>query len=278
MLYFHKYHGLGNDFILIDAFAREKEILKSLNRSTIVELCKRKYGIGADGIILLTKSTRADFGMKLFNADGSPAEISGNGLRCLALFIAELKLNSAPDFSIETGGGVNRVEITGDNMVKVQMPRPNFDCEAVPMLSVGYCIEREWDFAGEQFAITALSVGNPHCVIFGNSELEFAEKWGPIIESDPVFPKKVNVEFAEMLSKDSIKLVAFERGVGITDACGSGATATVCSAIKTGRAEFDTSTTVSQIGGDLTITATKDFQEIILEGLAVKVFSGNAEL
>jgi diaminopimelate epimerase len=216
--------------------------------------------------------------MELFNADGYPAEISGNGLRCLALFIAELKLTSKLTFSIETGGGINPVEITGNNAIKVQMPQPNFACEAVPTLSVGHCIERKWDFLGRQFIITSLSIGNPHCVIFGNSELKFAEEWGPVIESDPVFPRQVNVEFAEMLAPDRIKLVVYERGVGITDACGSGATATVCAAIKTGRANFDISITVEQIGGNLTIIATRDFKEVTLEGPAVKVFEGNAEL
>jgi len=271
---FHKYQGLGNDFILFDAVNKEAELLAALSPSVVQSLCRRKYGIGADGIILLTSSEQADFAMRLFNADGSEAELSGNGLRCLALFAHNKKLTGESCFTIQTGGGVSQVEIINAATVKVEMPSPEFECDKIPMLWGNTFIEQKATFAGGAFKATALAVGNPHCVILSKFSLKEIYHWGPIIEKSPYFPKGVNVGFAEVKSADTMELRVWERGVGLTEACGSGAAAAVCAAVKTGRIACDRPVSVIQKGGELTILVTQGFKSVHLSGEAVFVFSG----
>ena len=271
---FQKYHGLGNDFIMVNAIGDENSVLNYLTKDKIVSLCRTKYGIGADGIILLKSSKTAEFGMRLFNSDGSEAELSGNGLRCLSLFIRELGLNSTDKFNIETGGGLTTVEIVSANRVKVRMPSPTFKPNEIPFAGTGECIDEEREFNGHTFKITVLSIGNPHCVIFEYQNREEAERLGPVIENSPLFPKRTNVEFVEVISADRIKAMVFERGAGITDACGSGSCASVIAGIKTGRLKFNQPVNVEVLGGELKVTVSDDFKEVILEGEAVKVFEG----
>lgn len=278
MIKFHKYHGLGNDFILFNSNSDEGRLPEWLTPQKIQYLCRRKYGIGGDGVIVLASSVKADFYMKLFNADGSEAELSGNGLRCLALFIKELGLCSDKSFTVETSGGLNRLEIVGDNRVRVWMPKPSYQPKDIPILDTDICVERKMKFGGEIFTITALSIGNPHCVIFNDFNIVDAEKWGSVIEESGYFPQRTNVEFARVFGKDRIGVIVWERGVGITDACGSGACAAAIAAVKTGRLEFNKMTTVEQIGGSLKVIIGENFQEVILEGEAVKVFEGKVDL
>ena len=270
---FTKYHGLGNDFILINSIDSPLRV-NILSKERIKLLCQRKYGIGADGIISLIPSTKADFAMKISNADGSEAELSGNGLRCLALFIVEKGLTAKKEFDIETAGGITHAEITAENMVKIQMPEPTFDSRQIPMSGPGECIDCEYFIAGEKFRITALSLGNPHCVIFRSSNPQQVEKWGAEIENSTIFRQSVNIEFVEILDDDAISVIVMERGVGITNACGSGACASVIAGIKTGRLKFNRNITVKQIGGVLTVKVTDDFKQVTLEGEAVKVYEG----
>lgn len=277
-LSFQKYQGLGNDFILLDAAKNESEILAGLTPEVIAYLCRRKYGIGADGIILLTSSDAADFAMRLFNADGSEAEISGNGLRCLTLFANDLKLTDKPVFTIQTGSGTNQVEILNTNTVRVSMPRPVFDGAKIPMLGYETCIAADVTIAGRNFNVTALSLGNPHCVLFDEFSGEEIRHWGPIIETSQLFPRRTNVGFAKILKDNIIELTEWERGVGLTDACGSGATAVVCAAVKSGKIPYDTEVTVLQIGGKLVIKAARDFQAVSLTGEAKRVYSGEVTL
>lgn len=278
MYRFSKYQGLGNDFILFDSTQAHPDILDRLTPEKIEPLCRTKYGIGGDGIIILTRSSQADFGMRLFNADGSEAELSGNGLRCLALFIRDEKLSSKRRMEIKTGGGINPVELLADNTVRVGMPRPEFRREHIPMTGNGDCIDMKLKFTGETFIATALAVGNPHCVLFGDFTLDEVLRLGPVIENSAYFPSRVNAEFASIADNGSIELTVFERGVGVTDACGTGATAAACAAIKTGRLDFETPIIVRQKGGDLEITASKNFTEIYLTGKAERVFTGEISL
>lgn len=278
MLRFHKYHGLGNDFIMVNAIDREAEILRRLTRDKITSLCRTKYGIGADGIILLKTSEESDFGMRLFNSDASEAELSGNGLRCLALYIRELDLNRSRRFSIETGGGSTQVEIVADDRVKVWMPTPVFDSKQIPFAGEGECIDCELEFEGRTFRATVLSIGNPHCVVFESFGITGALEWGPVIENAEYFPQRTNVEFVEVKSPDRIRAIVYERGARITEACGSGACAAVAAGIKTGRLGFNHPVTVETLGGELTVTISKDYTEVILEGEAKKVFEGSVEL
>ena len=275
---FSKYHGLGNDFILFDAVEQHPDLLNFLSEEKIQRLCTPKYGIGADGIIVLTKSEEADFGMRLFNADGSEAELSGNGLRCLALFIRDRGLTTAKRLKIKTGGGINTVEILADERVRAGMPRPDFRRDHIPMTGGGECVDQELLFDGEFFQATALAAGNPHCVLFGKYSLEEILHWGPIIENSEYFPSRINVEFAALTGDGGIELTVFERGVGVTDACGTGAAAAVCAAIKTGKLQSGRPVTVRQTGGDLEILAENNFKNVYLTGAAALVFSGEIEL
>ncbi|NQS98984.1 MAG: diaminopimelate epimerase [candidate division Zixibacteria bacterium] len=275
---FHKYQGAGNDFIVFNSMNDEGGLPNWLTPQKVQYLCRRKYGIGGDGVILLTGSEKAEVGMRLFNADGSEAELSGNGLRCLALFVRELGLCFENPFTVETGGGVNRVEIAVDDRVKVWMPKPKFQPEDIPILDSDECVDRKKEFGGDNFTITALSVGNPHCVIFNDFNIDDARKWGWEIEKSEYFPRRTNVEFARVLEQDRIRVVVWERGVGITDACGSGACAAVIAGIRTGRLEFDRPVTVEQVGGNVLVTVSGDYRAIILEGEAEKVFEGEVDL
>jgi diaminopimelate epimerase len=216
--------------------------------------------------------------MRLFNADGGEAELSGNGLRCLALFIKELGLSGKKDLTIETIGGKTKLELLENNRVRVWMPKPIFERKLIPMIGEGECVEEELDFSGGKFNVTALSLGNPHCVLFGDFNLSQVLKWGTIIESSKYFPRHTNVEFAYLLHEDRIRLMVFERGVGLTDACGSGACAVTIAGIKTGRLRFDTPITIMQKGGDLLVKVTLDFKDVILEGEARKVFEGKVDV
>lgn len=274
LIRFSKYQGIGNDFILIDAAGRDASIMPAFTSDTVVKLCRRKYGIGADGIIFLTESNEADFGMRLFNSDGSSAELSGNGLRCLALFILETGKIGKKEFNIRTGGGISAVKIFDNNIVQVQMPPPKFDRSDIPMQGSGECVTEELTVDDRTFIITALSAGNPHCVIFDDFTVDDIKRYGPLIESCELFPERVNAGFAEILSLNSMKLTVFERGAGITDACGSGAAAAVCAGIKTGRFTFNSEVKVVQKGGELSLLVTNGFAKVFLTGETRKVFSG----
>lgn len=275
---FSKYQGIGNDFILIDATGSNASVISGFTSDTIKTLCRRRYGIGADGIIFLTESVEADFGMKLFNSDGSSAELSGNGLRCLALFTRETNNSDKKEFSISTDGGVGAIKVLDDNIVRVEMPPPKFNRSDIPMRGEGECVEEELIVDDRTFIITALSTGNPHCVIFDDFAADDIENYGPKIESHKIFPERVNAGFAEILSPDSMKLTVFERGACITDACGSGAAAAVCAGIKTGRFSFNSEVKVLQRGGELTLLVTDEFAKVYLTGEALKVFSGEVRI
>ena len=272
---FQKYQGLGNDFIIVNCLKEGGEGKERLTTEDIARFCHRKYGIGADGIILLERSEGADYRMRLYNSDGSEAEISGNGLRCLALYINDNGIDGRKGLLIETGGGYTRTELAGGNRVRVWMPRPIYERERIPMIGEGECVDSELDFGeGGKFKVTALAVGNPHCVIFGAFTKREVQELGPVIEKSSYFPQRVNVDFVKVMSPDRIKAEFFERGVGITEACGSGACASVIAGIKTGRLKFDLPVTVEMAGGELIVTVKKGYSEIILEGEAERVFEG----
>ncbi len=278
MVEFQKFQALGNDFIIFNSLGKKPEYNDLFNPENISRLCRAKYGIGADGIIILKPSQTADFGMKLYNPDGFEAELSGNGLRCLTLFIASLKLTNKRRFSIETLAGNHQVEILDDDRVKVWMPAPIFERSRIPMVGEGECVDCSLEFEGRSFESTVVSMGNPHCVIFEPFDVGQALEWGPIIERAEFFPSRTNVEFVEIKDAETLRVVVYERGAGITEACGSGACATVAAGIKTGRLKFNFPYTVELLGGSLIVTVIKDYKEVILEGEAKKVFEGNIDL
>ena len=279
---FTKMHGLGNDFILIDC-----RQLKLNNLSMLAKkLCHRRFGVGADQMLLLFDSIHADFMMKIFNADGSEVEMCGNGIRCLAKYIWDRNLSDKKILHIETLAGIIRPEKAGD-MVKVDMGEPIFEPEKIPVRIVessklkvqsskkqnsSLIIDYPLQVEGKEFRVTCVSMGNPHTVIFVENLSHFpVTYYGPLIENQPLFPKKTNVEFIEVLNPIEIKMRVWERGSGETMACGTGASAAaVASNMKglTGK-----SITIHLLGGDLFVEWAGD-NHVYMTGPAEEVFEG----
>ena len=205
---FVKSHGLGNDYIVLDA----KKIDFKLTKNRISNICHRNYGIGADGILLLINSNKADFGLKIYNPDGSEAEKSGNGLRIFSKFIYDYNYTSKKKFSIETKGGLVQSQvILKDKVVKsvrVEMGKAIFDSSKVPVKTKKkFSIKEKLKVKNKEFVYSAVSVGNPHCVIFKNRvSLKDAIEFGELIENHKFFPNKTNVQFAQIISKNKVRI------------------------------------------------------------------------
>jgi diaminopimelate epimerase len=267
---FRKYHGLGNDFLLWEGAPQFPTA--DLSSSQIQYLCDRHLGVGADGILIREPSSVADHKMVLFNADGSSAQISGNGLRCFVLFLKDIGYDLSREITIETGGGITRARVLESGWVESTMPRPKFSGSDQPEMVVLQARE-------EQFFVHPVNVGNPHGVIFGEErDISFAETYGPVLETNPAFPEGANIEFVKVLSEHSCKLVVWERGAGITLACGSGSTATACAGAALGHFKFDVPISVHQPGGTLQLTIKSGFAEVRQAGPATFVFSGEISI
>jgi len=267
MFYFSKMHGIGNDFVVINCLENTFEYsLEVLSKY----LCDRHYGVGADGVIFIYKSDTEDFKMRIFNQDGSEAEMCGNGIRCLAKYVFEKGLTTKEEFSIETSAGVKHVKLEIENKkvisVEVKMGSPDFS-------NIKYVIEID----NKQYYIYPISIGNPHAVCFVKDVDNFeVEKIGSIIESYKYFPNQTNVEFVQIIDKKNIKVRIWERGVGETNACGTGACAGAMIAINEKYTESDL--TVDLKGGKLSIKYDDKSEEIILKGEAEFVFDGKIEM
>lgn len=269
---FWKMHGLGNDYIVIDNRYGEveEEAIPDLAR----RLCRRRFSVGSDGILLVYDSKVADVRMRMFNPDGSEAEMCGNGIRCFIKFCYENGITPKSDPIVETLAGLKRVWLTVKNgevvSVKVDMGKPEFDRRKIPMVGEGTFINQALDVDGKRYNATALSVGNPHCVIFVDKVDEFpVEDVGPKIENNILFPKRVNVEFVEVLSRRELRMRTWERGAGETLACGTGACASVVAAKTLNK--IDGLATVHLLGGDLEIEYA---DRIFMTGPVEKVFEG----
>jgi len=286
---FIKMHGLGNDFILIDCMEQEINVQKSAFSEFAKRLCNRRFGIGADQLLLLYPSDIADFKMRIFNADGGEVEMCGNGIRCLAKYIWDRNLSDKDALHIETLAGIIKPEKAGD-MVRVDMGEPIFDPEQIPVNiseelnpplppftkgGRGGIIDYPLKINDKEFKITCVSMGNPHAILVVDDLSHFpVPYYGHMIEGYPIFPKRTNVEFIEVLNSAEITMRVWERGSGETMACGTGASAAaVAASIKglTGR-----SVTVHLLGGDLFIEWAGD-NHVYMTGPAVKVFEGSIE-
>ena len=230
---FTKMNGLGNDFIILDYEEYKKTGLAP--DKLALKLCSRNFSIGADGLIIVNPETdKADISWIFYNSDGSIAQMCGNGIRCFARYVYDKKIINKKEFSVETKAGIIVPKIISDTEVRVNMGNPILEPEKIPVkakenLNIPYEIEEQ------KFFINAVSMGNPHCIIFvDKNSKEFALKYGAKIENDPMFPEKTNVEFAEILSKDEVTINVWERGCGITLACGTGAYAAVVAGILNG--------------------------------------------
>jgi len=280
---FSKMHGIGNDFILANAVELNSGAIQSLHDRSIA-LCDRHFGIGADGVILVARSAQADFQMRIFNADGSEAEMCGNGIRCFAKYIHDKGISDKLELSVETGAGILVTRsILNDSLVDkvvVDMGEAHLDRAAVPVDfgdgGSGSVIDEEHLLGGRHLKVTCVSMGNPHCVTFvENVDDVPLKELGPKIETDPAFPRKANVEFAQILPDGNIRMRVWERGAAETLACGTGACATLVAANLTGRTPRQA--TLHLAGGDLQIDW-RENNHVFMTGSAVFVFDGEIEL
>jgi diaminopimelate epimerase len=265
-------HGLGNDYIVIDN--RDQKIGDKHAAELAKRLCERRFSVGADGLLLVCNSTIADVKMRIFNADGSEAEMCGNGIRCFSKYCYENGTAKMDEFSVETLSGLKHVWLTVKDdevmAVKVDMGAPNWERASLPMVGEGTCINENLEVDGEPYKVTCLSMGNPHCVTFVDNVDEFPVDYvGPIIENHKAFPKRTNVGFVQVLNRNELKVRVWERGCGETLACGTGTCAAVAVANKLGK--VGNKVTVHVLGGDLQVEAGKS---LFLIGAAEKVYEG----
>jgi diaminopimelate epimerase len=275
MIPFVKGHGLGNDYIVME----EASLPRPLNEAEIALVCDRNWGVGSDGILLLVPAwAGADFGLRIFNPDGSEAEKSGNGLRIFAKYLHDHGRATRPTFTIDTKGG--RVEcqchVTDGRVdeVTVEMGRCTFLAPEIPMNGPAREVVRvPLQVAEQTLAVTAVSVGNPHCVIF-TDRLDEAEtrRLGPLIETHPAFPNRTNVQFARVTSRSAVDILIWERGAGWTLASGSSSSAVACAAVKNGLCDHGP-VTVRMPGGTLDIDVRTDWS-IRLRGPVEEVYAG----
>lgn len=281
---FAKYHGLGNDFVIVDLRDADQTVVQAVNDPAFARaICDRQFGVGADGLLPILPSAVADAKMRVLNADGSEAEMCGNGLRCVARHLAGKTAGQSATLAIETGAGVLRCaisELAGDIAVTVDMGKPRLlraEIPLAPAAGVGEGTAVGQVFAETSDLFTAVSMGNPHAIFFVESRAAawaHAQTEGPVRETHAWFPRRTNVEFAAMRPDGAIDLVVWERGCGITLACGTGACATVVAACLTGRATVGRETLVHLPGGALAITVTDDYQTVMMRGPATHVFDG----
>jgi diaminopimelate epimerase len=272
---FVKMEGLANDFILTHYVSGENA--GAIGKIAPV-LCDRRRGIGADGVILVLPSRTADYQMRIFNADGSEPEMCGNGIRCFALYVQKTGLWKKPALSVETIAGIIKTEISGDR-IKVTMGAPIVDAPRVPVAKQsGQAIMEPIHVDGEKFFVTAVSMGNPHAVIYVDELTdEMVLGYGKKLESHAFFPRKTNVEFVKVLSDKEISMRVFERGCGETMACGTGACASVVSGVI--NKKHGNSVTVHLLGGDLFIEWDGELSHpVYMTGPAKWVFEGDVEL
>lgn len=279
---FTKMQGAGNDFILME-YDEYKKIEKKFP-DIAVKLCDRHFGIGADGIFVPVENpkTYSDLEWLFYQADGSTAQMCGNGMRCFARFCFDKKIVNKKKFTVHTGAGKIVPEVLEDLRIKVNMGKPILDPEKIPFKgskSINYPL---WDGI-KKFTVNAVSMGNPHCVIFVKDDEdihELAKKYGDAVEHDNLFPEKTNVEFVKVKSRDEIDVAVWERGCGITLACGTGACASVVAAILNNLC--DSKVKVNLPGGSLTIewagnSQNTDF-DVFMTGEAQYVFEGTINI
>jgi diaminopimelate epimerase len=237
-LQFVKYQGLGNDFILVDNRASSEPIVTPEQAE---KLCDRHFGIGGDGVIFaLPGQNGTDYTMRIYNSDGSEPEMCGNGIRCMARFIADLEGSSAKEtYTIHTLAGLITPKLNADGQVTVDMGKPRLTAAEIPTsLGSDQVVNLPLEVAGKTWHVTCVSMGNPHCITFVDDVKAIdLEKIGPLFEHHSVFPQRTNTEFIEVVRPDYLKMRVWERGAGITLACGTGACASLVAAVLNGKSD-----------------------------------------
>lgn len=277
---FYKYHGAGNDYLFFDCFEERLPYPWRLAR----ELSERHFSVGGDGIVLILPSETADARMRMFNADGSEGRMCGNAIRCVAKYLYDVKKIGKKRILIETKAGTKTVYVrtkrrSGESYAfTVDMGGPAFAPSRIPALFEGERIVGHPLIVGEQtYRVTCVSVGNPHCVVFGDDpETLDLEEVGPQLSGHPAFPEGVNAEFVQVVGKNELKMRVFERGSGETLACGTGACAAAVAAVLNGYAEKNADVKVHLRGGELKVVYTGE--TVLLTGPASFVFKGELEI
>jgi diaminopimelate epimerase len=269
---FWKMHGLGNDYVVIDN--RDGKISDKQAPRWAERLCERRFSVGADGLLLVFPSQIANVKMRIFNSDGSEAEMCGNGIRCFAKYCYENAIVEKTEFSVETLSGVKHVWLTLDDdevvSVKVDMGAPSWQRASLSMVGEGTYINQPLEVDDDLYKVTCLSMGNPHCVTFvENVDVFPVYTVGKLIENHKAFPKRTNVGFVQVLNPSELSVRVWERGCGETLACGTGTCAAVAAANKLGK--VGSKVTVHLLGGDLQVEVN---ETILLSGAAEKVFEG----
>ena len=274
MIKFTKMHGLGNDYVYIDAINQKIE-----NESSLAKfVSNRHFGIGSDGLILICKSEIADFKMRMFNSDGSEAEMCGNGIRCVGKFVYDKGLTNKETVTIETLAGRKTLQLNVENgkvkTVKVDMGEPILEAEKIPVISTEEPVKNlELEAENKKFKFTCVSMGNPHAITIVENTKEFdVEKYGKVLEVDKAFPKKANIEFAQIVNRQNINMRVWERGAGETLACGTGACATAVACNLNGLT--DRKVNIELLGGTLNIEWNEIDNHVYMTGPAVTVFDG----
>lgn len=274
---FHKYQGIGNDFVLVDGTGGDIAIDPDWCR----RVCDRHFGVGADGVLYVMPGEGTDLTMRIINADGSEAEMCGNGIRCVAKHARDNGLVGSDAFTIHTLAGDLRAEtFPGEDgrvaTVRIDMGAPVLDGRSIPIDRDGRLVDEDLEVDGITMRCTAVSMGNPHLVTFTPLTDGQVDRLGPILERHPLFPRRANVEFCRV-GDDGIHVRVYERGAAWTLACGTGACASAVAAALTGRVPFDTPVDVHLPGGWLRVTVDGDLGYVLMEGPAELVFSGDTE-
>ena len=281
-LQFAKYQGLGNDFVLIDN--RQQQEL-ALSPEQVTRVCDRHFGVGADGVIfLLPGQAGTDYTMRIINSDGSEPEMCGNGIRCLARFIADLEGKSPTDslaYRIHTLAGEITPELQPDDQVKVNMGPPQLVAAQIPTTldptDNGTVVDQAIVVADQKWQVTCVSMGNPHCIAFVDDVSAVAlDQIGPQFEHHSAFPQRINTEFVQVVKPDYLKMRVWERGAGATMACGTGACAVLVAGVLTGRCQPQA--TIELPGGPLDIAWTSTDPSVYMTGPADAVFAGVLDL
>ena len=285
---FAKYHGLGNDFLVVDLRTADPADAAAIQAPrNVIALCDRQFGVGGDGVLAVLPSTSADARMRVLNSDGSEAEMCGNGLRCVVKELHDRGGLRRPELAIETGAGrlTCAIDATGGiaHSVTVAMGKPRLLRGEIPMSgpTAERCVEQPLEIAGASRPITCVSMGNPHAIAFVDSRddaYRLATTVGTLVENHAWFPRRTNAEFAHVKSRDEIDLIVWERGCGITLACGTGACATAVAAVVTGRTDEGRPIRVNLLGGSLEITVQPGLSGVAMKGPALHVFDGELDL
>ena len=275
---FTKMHGCGNDYVYVNLF--EEQIGDPAKVSIAVS--DRHFGIGSDGLITIGPSEIADFRMRIYNADGSEAEMCGNGIRCVAKYVYDHKLTDKTEITVETGAGVKTLQLTAEDdkvtLVRVDMGEPILTPDEIPVVADGdRVVDEPIVVDDKEWRMTCVSMGNPHAVVFVDDVAHFElEKYGPLFENHVRFPKRTNTEFVQIVSRNEAIMRVWERGSAETWACGTGTCATVMACILNGLT--DNEVLVHLRGGDLRIAYDAKSNHIFMTGPATEVLEGEIQL